>query len=408
MPTKEEQLQKAYVKNLSFWDETLNEISSTISDKLQAEDLKYSIKKRIKSLESLNAKKQGLIRKGYKQTQLIRDLLGLRFVVPFLEDVERVVDVVRETFNVVEIERKSEALSYREFAYDSVHMEISLENKNINLPEFCYPSCEIQIRTILQDAWAEIEHQVVYKSNVEYPDNQSIRKKMAALNANLALSDMIFQEIRDKQQEMESWGHERFKELQKRAKEVSIDSLPKYLVVNEKDKWGKTKKRESQKNIETKLLKALEAHNNENYRRAIELYSEILTSDPPLKVRAIIYNHRGLAFSMLNKERQALKDFGESFKCDPGYYQVLNNRALVLRRMGLINEALYNFNKSLQLRENQPEVHYLRAQTYFETQNYQSAVNDAKKAIRLNPGYGEAHELLKQAANKISELQKGI
>jgi len=215
---------------------------------------------------------------------------------------------------------------------------------------------------------------------------------------------MIFQEIRDKQKELEIWGHERFKELQKRAKKVSIDSLPKYQVVTEKDDWRK--KNESKKRWKIKLLKALEAHNDENYRRAIQLYSEALSTDPPLKVRAIIYNHRGLAFFLMNKERQALKDFEDIFKCDPSYYQVLNNRALVLRRMGLTNEALYNFDKSLDLEEKQAEVYYLRAQTHYETQNYQSALNDVEIAIQLSPDYQEAKKLLQQALQKLSELKK--
>jgi len=406
MPNKEEDLQKIYLKNLPLWEEILNNIADTISNKLKAEELKFTLKKRVKSLESLNAKKQGLVNKGLNQNQKIKDLLGLRFIVPFLEDVERVVDIIKESFDVVDIERKSEALSYREFAYDSVHIEISLENLSIELPDFCCHSCEIQIRTILQEAWAEIEHALVYKSDIEFPDNRAIRKKMAALNANLVLSDMIFQEIRDKQKELEIWGHERFKELQKRAKAISVDSLPKYLVVTEKDDRRNKQKTESQKNIEIKLLKALEAHNDENYRRAIELYTEALSADPPLKVRAIIYNHRGLAFFMLNKERQALKDFEDSFKCDPSYYQVLNNRALVLRRMGLTNEALYNFDKSLALEEKQAEVYYLRAQTHYETKNYQSALNDVKIAIQLSPDYQEAQKLLQQTLKKLSELNK--
>jgi len=401
---KGEELQKIYLKNLPLWEERLNDLADTISNILKAEELRFSFKKRVKSLESLNAKKQGLANKGLNQNQKIKDLFGLRFIVPFLEDVERVVDIIKESFDVVDIERKSEALSYREFAYDSVHMEISLENLSIELPDFCCQSCEIQIRTILQEAWAEIEHELVYKSGIEFPDNQAIRKKMAALNANLVLSDMIFQEIRDKQKELEIWGHERFKELQKRAKEVSVDSLPKYQVITDKDDW--ISKKESKNNIEKKLLKALEAHNDENYRRAIELYSKALSIDPPLKVRAIIYNHRGLAFFLMNKERQALKDFEDSFKCDPSYYQVLNNRALVLRRMGLTNEALYNFDKSLDLEKKQAEVYYLRAQTHYETQNYKSALNDVEIAIQLSPDYQEAKKLLQQALQKLSELKK--
>ncbi|MEE9903810.1 MAG: hypothetical protein K4305_00045 [Chlorobium sp.] len=396
----DEELQIIYQKNLPFWEDTLNDVSTAISNKIQAKELKYTLKKRVKSLESLNEKKQGLVNKGLLENQKIKDLLGLRIIVPFLEDVEQVVEIIKESFDVADIERKSEALSYREFAYDSVHLEISLGDLCVELPEFCCYSCEIQIRTILQEAWAEIEHELVYKSNIEFPDNRAIRKKMAALNANLVLSDMIFQEIRDKQKELVAWGHERFKELQKKAKEVSVNSLHKYRGVNQENDLEK--KGESLKDIEINLLKALDAHNNENYRGAIDYYSEALSADPPLKVRAIIYNHRGLAYFMLNKERQALKDFEDSFKCDPGYYQVLNNRALTLRRMGLTNEALYNFEKSLELEKRQPEVYFLRAQTYYEIRNYQSALNDVTIAVQMSPDYSEAQKLLEQTVKKLS------
>jgi len=401
---KNEKLQNIYLKNLPIWEKILTNFSNTIVNKLQAEELKFSFKKRVKSIESLNLKKQELINIESTQNQKIKDLLGLRFIVSFLEDVERVVDIIKESLDVVNIERKSEALSYREFAYDSVHLEISLKDENIQFPDFCSKSCEIQIRTILQEAWAEIEHELVYKSDIEFPDNQAIRKKLAALNANLVLSDMIFQEIRDEQKELKIWGQERFQELQKRAKKISIDSLPKYQIVTEKNDLRKKQKKESKKYIEEKLLKALKAHNNENYRRAIELYSEALSIDPPLKVRAVLYNHRGLAFFMLNKERQALKDFEDSLKCDPSYYQVLNNRALVLRRMGLTNEALYNFNKSLELEKKQAEVYYYKAQTHYETQNYQSALDNVKIAISLSADYKEAQKLLKQILKNIPNL----
>ncbi|RPI77469.1 MAG: hypothetical protein EHM45_08940 [Desulfobacteraceae bacterium] len=406
MSNKEEDLQKIYQNNFPSWEELLNGISSSISNKLRAEELKFTLRIRIKSLESLYAKKQRPVHAGVNQNLKIKDLFGLRFIVPFLEDVERVVEIIKESFDVVDIERKSEALSYREFAYDSVHVEISLEKLSIELPDFCCPLCEIQIRTLLQDAWAEIEHDLVYKSDIEFTGNKVIRKKIAALNANLVLSDMIFQEIRDKQKELEIWGRERFTELQKRARGISTDSLPKYQVVIEKEDCKENQREEFRNNLENSLLKALEAHNDKKYYRAIDFYSEALSADPPLKVRAIIYNHRGLAFFMLNKERHALKDFEDSFKCDPSYYQVLNNRALVLRRMGLTNEALYSFDKSLEIEEKQAEVYYFKAQTHYETQSYQSALNDVETAIRLRPDYQGAQKLLQQALKKLSELKK--
>ena len=401
MTGTEEELQQIYENNLPLWKELLNNICASICDKLKAEELKFTSKVRIKSLESLYAKKQRLSDAENNRNQIIKDLLGLRFIVPFLEDAERVVEIVKESLVVVEIDRKSEELSYREFAYDSIHMEISLDNFRVILPDFCSPMCEIQIRTILQEAWYEIEHDLIYKSDIEVPGNKATRKKIAALNANLVLSDMIFQEIRDKQKELEIWGRERFQELQKRARGISPESLPKYQGHFIKTILHDEHRDEAENNIEKSLLKALEAHNNEKYLRAIDLYSKVLSTDPTLKVRAIIYNHRGLAFFMLNKERHALKDFEESVKCDPGYYQALNNRALMFRRMGLTTEAIYNFDKSLAIEEKQADVYFFKAQTHFETQDCQSALNELATAIRLRPDYQEAKILLQLILKKV-------
>jgi len=78
------------------------------------------------------------------------------------------------------------------------------------------PPCEIQVRTILQDAWAEVEHELIYKSKF-LPFDQPLKRKMAALNANLTLSDIIFQEIREYQRQLNQ-------ELEKRRRQF-LDSL---------------------------------------------------------------------------------------------------------------------------------------------------------------------------------------
>ncbi len=106
---------------------------------------------------------------------------------------------------------------------------------------------------------------------------------------------------------------------------------------------------------------------------------------------------------MLDLELQALKDFEMSFHCDSTNYRALNNRALILRRMGRITESLEDFKLSLELKENQPEVYYLRAQTNFETENYQRSLEDLKFALKLKPEYKEAIDLMKHVSKKIRE-----
>lgn len=392
---KEQDLQYVYNQNLLEWESLLNEIAQKISNELKHAEFKFTQKKRVKSIESLNAKRQNLREKRKRRNSKIKDLLGLRIIVPFLEDVEHVTEIVKNLFEVVDIEKKSEALSYREFDYDSVHLEVALpEKRSFILPDFCENSCEIQVRTILQDAWAEVEHELIYKSSVEFPDNQSIRKKMAALNANLSLSDMIFQEIRDKQKELMSWGRQRFQEIQKAARVIPVEPLPEVYKIPSVHNYTSS-------NIEKVLLKALGAHNEENYHTAIELYTRALDTHPALKIRAILYNHRGLAYFMIQQEKKALIDLDKSIHCDPKYYRALNNRAMFLRRKGLTNEALYNLNKSLELNNKQFQVYYLRAQTLFEIDEFDKALLDIEKALQLSPDHSDALGLLEKIKSQM-------
>jgi len=375
-----------YKANRHHWEALLSEVVARIAGHLREENLRFTSKSRIKTIESLYAKKNG----RYRDRQ-VRDLLGIRFIVPFLDDVESVVSIIRKLYQVAEVERKSEGLTYREFAYDSVHLEIALDAEGITLPAECAPCCEIQVRTTLQDAWAEVEHEILFKSSVAFPDDHSIRKKMAALNASLSLSDMIFQEIRDKQKELEVWGHSRFKELKQRAEHIDAGLVQDDLehLLTDTNPASDTKA-----SVEAAVLEALTAHNAGDYRRAVENYSRAISAEPELAIRAMIYNHRGLAFFMLGQEQLALADFGQSCNCNPAYYQALNNRALVLRRLGLIEETLRSFTQSLQIREDQPDVYYLRAQTFVEIQEFTDARKDVERALELNPEHGPAGELL--------------
>lgn len=404
MVKRADKLQEIYTNNHHLWRQCLKKITRKISNLLNREDLKFSLKSRIKTIESLNKKRNHLENLENGEKEPVKDLLGLRVIVPFQGDVESIISFIENKFTILETERKSEGLSYREFAYDSVHLIIAIdEDKNLIFPMQCLRGCEIQIRTILQDAWAEVEHELIYKSTVGFP-NEMIRKKLAALNANLTLSDIIFQEIKDFQKELEGWGKERFKELKKQVMQVGPGNVPKYL----KNKSQASKKRKDSgiprttlKKLENIFLQALEAHNNKEYKKAKNLYSQSLQLNPDLKIRSIIYNHRGMANFMLNLERQALQDFEMSFQCDSSNFRALNNRALIWRRMGRLREAFDDFDRSIELKAFQPEVYYLRAQTHSEIGDYESAHRDLKYALKIHPKYTDARNLMKHVNQKL-------
>ena len=402
----------SYAENYMHWKKHLADFCEKTSRILENDALRYSLKSRIKSFESLSEKLSFLVAQQPAKEPQIKDLLGVRVVVPFQEGVEKVVSTLRRHFEIKEIERKSEQLSYREFAYDAVHMEIPVD-RHLGLPHCCKLVIEVQVRTILQDAWAEVEHELIYKNHFRFPNNESIRKKLACLKANLTLSDMIFQEIRDSQAEMEKWGRARFRALIDKAVDFEGPSLPPTLKIAEHrveslEQEAPGAPATNRAELEKYLLAALKAHNEQDYKTAIQYYSMVLERNPELSIRSMVFSHRGMAHFMLQQESQALSDFDRSFYCDKSNYRSLNYRAMVLRRMGYVEQALECFATSLEIQANQAEVYFLRAQTLAEIHRETEALTDAIKALELDPGHAEALNLMEKLSNEVEASHKPL
>jgi len=159
----------------------------------------HSITNREKSPSSLKGK---ILRdtKNYNDPlSEITDLAGVRVITYFTEDVDKIVPLIEKEFkidriNSVDKRKKSDPSS---FGYLSVHLVVELSDNRSSLPEYVSYiglKCEIQVRTILQHAWAEIEHDIVYKSNDEIPFE--LRHRFASLAGLLEVADREFEQLR--------------------------------------------------------------------------------------------------------------------------------------------------------------------------------------------------------------------
>lgn len=89
---------------------------------------------------------------------------------------------------------------------------------------------EIQIRSILQHAWAEIEHDLGYKSKNEVP--AQIRRSFARVAGLLELADHEFMRIRE---ELSTYSSQVRRQIQQSPQAVSVDrdSLKTYIEGSE-------------------------------------------------------------------------------------------------------------------------------------------------------------------------------
>ena len=146
-----------------------------------------SVESRIKEENSLVGK---LEQKGAKYASLadITDIFGMRIITFYTDDVDKVASAVDRLFDVdwENSVDKRKLLEVDSFGYLSLHYICSD-------PEFPY-RFEVQMRTILQHAWANMNHDTGYKSGVEVP--MEYRRNMNRLAGMLELVDEQFSRIR--------------------------------------------------------------------------------------------------------------------------------------------------------------------------------------------------------------------
>jgi len=132
----------------------------------------------------------------------IDDLLGVRVITFIKSDIVAVSNIIEREFEILEgPDDKSEKLSIREFGYRSIHYIVKLNETRAVLSEcseFKDLKAEIQIRTIVENAWAEVEHHWNYKPDNE--DNlldETLQRRLHALMAVLELVDREIDSIRE-------------------------------------------------------------------------------------------------------------------------------------------------------------------------------------------------------------------
>ncbi|MBD8493867.1 hypothetical protein [Pseudomonas syringae] len=158
----------------------------------------HSISSRCKGRASL----EGKVKKKpkYKSLSEITDLAGVRVITHYSDDVDLVSKIIEEEFDVDTANSidKQKALDPDRFGYLSRHYVVSLLATRSQLKEYAIyrdMKVEIQVRTVLQHAWAEIEHDIGYKIKVEVPD--PIKRRFSRLAGLLELADQEFISIRD-------------------------------------------------------------------------------------------------------------------------------------------------------------------------------------------------------------------
>jgi putative GTP pyrophosphokinase len=379
-------LRAEYDKYADTRHHIVNELKDRVETIITALNSSPVVSGRIKNFPSYFSKYLRLLRNGDKNP-LITDLMGVRVICPFIEDLGVAENLINKNFDVIETESKGH-YTFKEFGYESTHLLISIP-KDL-LDKYGYPGtkiAEIQVRTILQDAWAEVEHELVYKAEFS-PFDEPMRRKLAAVNASLSLADIIFQEIR-------SYQRKYSRELEKRRDSFFTkieESTDDFLSIQEQSRrsvggGGSTGSEQNadKLSIDDLLVNALTYHNENNFNEAIEQYTKILKLNPTDEISSIIYKHRAMAYFACSKYDEAIQDFDRSLEMDNKSYKSAYYRGVVRSVLKQYSQAIDDYTLSLSLNPYQPFCLFRRGQAYYHIGDLPQGLSDCENSLALDP-----------------------
>ena len=213
-------------------------VRRTLEERLGDEEIQiFRVESRAKKVGSFLEK---ATTKQYRDPRReVKDLCGVR-VIAFIEaDLSRIAEAISRLFKVIEEPDKQGELGTRRVGYRSVHLVCELGPDRLDLEEnrpYEGLAFEVQVRTLLQHAWAEIEHDRNYKFYGELP--KEIERRLFVVAGVLELVDREFSEIAENIEEIRGEYAREAKEGREASQELNELSLQEFFSNSSRELEG--------------------------------------------------------------------------------------------------------------------------------------------------------------------------
>jgi putative GTP pyrophosphokinase len=207
----------------------------------ESEIRQYQVESRPKEVESFVEKIERKNEKYANPLSDVTDLCGVRVILNYPGDVERVGELIERQFDVDwENSQRVRGTDPERFGYRSDHYIVKIDAERAKLPEWGVHRdlvAEIQVRTVMQHAWAAVDHEVRYKGEDLPPD---LRHRLSRLAAQLELADEEFARVQEENEELKA-SYAASIEGGERDLELDTLSLAGYLQVTDAHwRWAGT------------------------------------------------------------------------------------------------------------------------------------------------------------------------
>lgn len=162
--------------------------------------IQYRVKSWNSTLDKLETKGDSL-----KKLSDLPDIAGIRIVLLFQRDIDKVAAIIEATFKVLRKEDAKDRLGESEFGYGSIHYEVTTPDEWLKVPTLKPLEGihgEIQVRTAAQHIWAAASHVLQYKSESDVPF--PLRRAITRSAALLETVDLEFERVLAEREEYAS------------------------------------------------------------------------------------------------------------------------------------------------------------------------------------------------------------
>lgn len=223
-------LLNAYNAHLPQLEQLAEQVSSMLLKALREQNIQLNtFERRVKTEDSLTGK---LEKKGYKYRTIydITDLVGIRAVTYYTDDVDKVAAIAKQLFDIDwknSVDKRKHQLD--SFGYLSLHYICYLKEGPLRDIPF-----EIQMRTALQHVWSAIEHDIGYKGAVKLPPE--FVRQFSRLAGMLEMADDEFSRLRTAMSEYRRQVHSLVKSGQFSEVSLSTESFRQFLELRPFDR----------------------------------------------------------------------------------------------------------------------------------------------------------------------------
>jgi tetratricopeptide (TPR) repeat protein len=152
-----------------------------------------------------------------------------------------------------------------------------------------------------------------------------------------------------------------------------------------------------------------------DYTRIIEACRRARASQPSSdtgryasELASWAFNRRGQLRAEAGRHQEALVDFDDAVRADPGRWRAIHNRGMLLAQSGAFERAFDDFTRTIQLKPDFAKAYSNRAALLMVAGDLETAVGDYRRAIELDPALAVAHRGCGRACHLLRQLDAAL